>query len=460
MPSLFNRVRNQLSDRQSEHRRIAIGFFWVSLFVFVGKLAGAAKEMTIAWRYGVSALVDGYVLVLNLVTWPVSVWFNVLGIALIPALVRTAHADSAEMPRFRGELMGWHLVAAMGFGLAAWVALPWLFESRWFHLQEDIRREAVAAARVLAWLAPLGILSSYFSTLVMAQGDYRNTLVEALPAAAILAALFAPAGWVPAPLLWGTVAGFALQVAVLGRLAGTSADLARIRTRFQSPAWNNFGRTVFVMVLGQAIASLSVVIDQFFAVRIGAGAASSLSYASRVAALILGMGAIGISRATLYVFSEVHEKNRLRLHGLGMKWSALGFAIGLLTTVACWVAAPLIITLLFERGAFTPENTTVVSHLLRISAAQFPFYFAATVLMNYLASAAAYRKIAIATMLALAAKVAFLYLPLPWTPIEVLAGSAVVYIFVLGIALLLPSLQLGARPGHQDKAQAEDGPRS
>ena len=84
MFALFGRAHNQLSNPASEHRRIAVGFFWVSLFVFVGKLAGAAKEMAIAWRYGVSAHVDAYVLVLNLVTWPVSIWFNILSIALVP----------------------------------------------------------------------------------------------------------------------------------------------------------------------------------------------------------------------------------------------------------------------------------------------------------------------------------------------------------------------------------------
>jgi hypothetical protein len=43
-----------------------------------GKLAGAAKEMAIAWRYGVSDTVDAYVFVFNLATWPVSLWFGVL----------------------------------------------------------------------------------------------------------------------------------------------------------------------------------------------------------------------------------------------------------------------------------------------------------------------------------------------------------------------------------------------
>jgi len=234
---------------------------------------------------------------------------------------------------------------------------------------------------------------------------------------------------------------------VLGGMAGTRGDLPHIRPGFRSPAWQAFGRTVLVMIAGQTIAGLSVIIDQFLAARIAAGAASSLSYASRVMALILGMGAIGISRATLHVFSEVHETNRDRLHGLALRWSAVAFGAGLLAAIACGLAAPVLIKLLFERGAFTPENTAVVARLLRILVAQLPFYFATTVLMNYLASAASHRKIAVAAVLALAAKVAFLALPLAWPTIDVLAASSVVFLFAWFTALLAPALRMRGSAG-------------
>ena len=51
---------------------------WVALFVLLGSLVRAGKEMAIAYRYGVSAEVDAYLFVFNLVNWPVGVWFSVL----------------------------------------------------------------------------------------------------------------------------------------------------------------------------------------------------------------------------------------------------------------------------------------------------------------------------------------------------------------------------------------------
>lgn len=41
----------------------------MSLFVLLGKLAGAVKEMAVAYRYGVSGVVDAYQLAFTVVTW-------------------------------------------------------------------------------------------------------------------------------------------------------------------------------------------------------------------------------------------------------------------------------------------------------------------------------------------------------------------------------------------------------
>lgn len=67
-----------------QDRRIAIGFLWVSLFVLLAKGVGALKEMAIAWRFGASSTVDAYVLVFLAATWPISIWFSVLCLALVP----------------------------------------------------------------------------------------------------------------------------------------------------------------------------------------------------------------------------------------------------------------------------------------------------------------------------------------------------------------------------------------
>ena len=53
-------LRQRYALLDAAHKRIAHGAAWVFLFVLIGKLAGAVKETAVAYRYGVSGVVDAY----------------------------------------------------------------------------------------------------------------------------------------------------------------------------------------------------------------------------------------------------------------------------------------------------------------------------------------------------------------------------------------------------------------
>jgi putative peptidoglycan lipid II flippase len=60
-----------------------------------------------------------------------------------------------------------------------------------------------------------------------------------------------------------------------------------------------------------------------------------------------------------------------------------------------WLLAPWGVKLLFERGAFTAEDTMIVAEVLRYGLTQLPFYFAAIVLVSLLSSQGRYLAIAL-----------------------------------------------------------------
>src|SRR4249920_2037850 len=93
------------SEVLDAHHGIVRGMLAVTVFALLGKVAGAVKEMAVAWRFGVGAPVDAYLLVQNLVNWPVAIWFSVLTVVLIPLANRVAMETPDELPRFRRELL-------------------------------------------------------------------------------------------------------------------------------------------------------------------------------------------------------------------------------------------------------------------------------------------------------------------------------------------------------------------
>ena len=386
MSNIASRVRRHLSDPKSHHRRIIKGILWVSLFVLIGKIVGAAKEMAIAWRYGVSETVDAYVFVFNLVNLPVSVWFSVLTVVLVPLVARIRHDNPNELPRFRGELLGLTLIIGFGLGVFVWFGFPLLLQQKFLGLPDKVLAEALNMVTGLVFLAPIGGVISLFSAWMMACGRHKNTLLEAIPAFVILVSLLLPQSWLSEPLLWGTVVGFVLHLVVLAVPLQQQRELQMPSYRFSSPAWNGFWNSFGIMVAGQVMMSFTIIIDQFFAAGLGTGALSTLSYANRILVLVLGMGAMAISRATLPIFSEVQASSATDVNALALRWSMWIFGLALLVIIVVWPFSHLIVETLFERGEFQSEDTVVVAELFQFGLLQLPFYLAGLVLVSALSS--------------------------------------------------------------------------
>ena len=436
MPSILSSIRQHLSDPSSQHRQIAIGFLWVSLFVFVGKLAGAAKEMAIAWRYGVSATVDAYVFVFNLVNWPVSIWASILTVVLLPLAARLRSENPAELPRFRAELLGLTLALGVFLGLAMWLGFPLLLQRGWLGISGNAMQQALQMVSGLALLAPLGVLISLFSAWLLAAGHHRNTLFEAIPAFTLLIALVLPSAWLPEPLLWGTVAGFAFHAAALATPLLRRGEISAPRLAQKSPAWQFFWASIGIMALGQTLTSLTNLLDQFFAAGLGEGALSTLSYANRILALILGLGATAVSRATLPVFSKEMAEGGGQVTALAMQWFKWMLLLGVLAFVVSWLFAPWVVQILFERGAFTAQNTQVVSAILRVALLQVIFYFPALVLVSALAAQRRHGWIAWSGSINLLIKVPLLFFLIPRYGINGLVLSTVL-MYAISAGLLV-----------------------
>lgn len=405
--NVFGAIRARFHNAHPDHHAIAKGMAWVILFVFLGKLAGAAKEMAIAYRYGVSEEVDAYLFVFNLVSWPVGVWFSVLTVVLVPLAARIRHDTSVDIPRFRAELLGLTLLLGMGLMLFAWMGLPLLLRSPWTGLPPASVIIATNMVPVLALLAPLGVLISLFSAWMLSAGRHANTLLESVPALVLLVAILSFPGGGAEPLVWGTVAGFAFHLVSLAvPLARRDEIEAPCFTR-QSPQWPAFWQGFGIMLVGQALMSFIGIIDQFFAAHLGTGAIATLSYANRILALILGLGATAVARATLPVFSQAQAQSggQLHLHRVAAHWVRLLLVFGVAAMIVGWWLAPWAVKLLFERGAFLVRDTEAVTEVLRYGLAQLPFYFVGILFVSLLTSQSRYGIVTIIGMINLIVKV-------------------------------------------------------
>lgn len=445
MKTIPPRIRRRLATLHPDHKRIVRGAVWVSLFVLLGKLAGAAKEMAVAYRYGVSGVVDAYQLAFTVVTWLPGTLVSVIAMVLIPILVRLRQRDAADRALFLEEMHGTVLMLGGLFMLASVFLGPLALACLAANLSEETRQMARQFIFGMAPVALLTLAIKVFAARLQAEEKQVNTLLESVPAAAICGfVLFWPKGADIAPLLWGVLLGYVVQTAWLAYLA-RRADGQSVRPRWswRSSHWPEFYQAVGVMAIGQFVMSFITPLDQYFAAQVGDSAIATLSYANRVIALLIGLGSMAVSRAILPVFSEITALGDwARARDMALKWSGLMFVLGGGAAVVGWLAAPGVIRLLFERGAFTAEDTVVVTAVFRWSLVQLPFYFAGLVLVQLMASRNRFVVMSVIAATNFLVKLGCNLLLTPWMGIEGIAlATGLMYWYsascFLGLALWL-----------------------
>lgn len=357
------------------HREITRGVVTVAGFVLLGKLAGATKEMVIAWRYGVNAEVDAYLFLFNLVNWPVSLWLSLMTSVLVPVLAKAEHG---ELRRFKEEFLGRSLIFGTVATAIVAVTMLGLLNSSLTGLPDN----AVIAARGLvlqmSLLMPMGVLIGLFSVALLATGRHANTLLESIPAIVIVAVILISGSGSIEVLAWATLAGFTCHAACLA--IPLRGEIRVPRYSGDSAYWSAFWTGFSIMLIGQVFTSMTGLVDQFFAARLPEGALSTMSYAQRILSLILGLGATAVGRALIPVIARSTDSDRLHLHGITIRWVQIVFSAGILFILLGWWLAPWGVSLLFERGAFTAQDTQAVVKVFRVGLFQIPFNFSAVIL--------------------------------------------------------------------------------
>ncbi len=383
----------------------------VAVFAVLGKAASTLKEMAVAWRYGVSAEVDAYVFAYNLVSWPVAVWAGVLAVSLIPLESRTRQESPAALQAFRAEQLGFTLLLGSVLTLVAAGVLPTLVHAHWVGLPEQTATTATSLTLPLAGLILPGLLVGLFSAWLMGEGKHANTLLEAMPAIGILAATLL-AGSVLF-LAVGGLLGAISQALILAWLSYYRRSTVRLKFSFRSREWSALRHGFALVILGQLVMSVTGLLDQFFAARLGEGTIGSMSYANRVLGLGIGVVATAVTRSTLPVFSDVAARSRSEAGKSARRWAVRFGSWGVIAACLGWLIAPLTVRLLFERGSFDAADTLEVVKLLRVGLVQLPFYVSSLVFVSLHASLGQYRMLFFSGILGLAVKGVSLWILLP-----------------------------------------------
>jgi putative peptidoglycan lipid II flippase len=405
----ISRWRERVRSVHPDHLRIAWATMRISAFVLIGKCTGALKEMAIAYKYGISNVVDAYQFTTTIVTWLPTTLLSVMSIVLVPVFVNLRSRSSEDRARLVGEIEGVAVAIGVLLALLLYVSWPIVIRAIGGDLS-PITREM--CRRLMYWLAPTSVLilvSSIFAARLQARERHINTLLDGIPAALVLiSVLSTDTAQSIAPLVFGTIVGLVLQVVWLKLLAARADGVkSRARLSMHCPEWKSMWLSIRTLMVGQVVFCFCPPLDQYFAARLGEGASSTLGYASRVILLLLSMGAMAAAQAALPIFSDILKRGDIEhARRTALFWGLAVFALGVVCAAASWLLAPEVIAVLFQRGAFTATDTQRVADVFRWGLLQVPFYFGLQVLSGLFASEGRFKVMANIAVATFAIKVA------------------------------------------------------
>jgi len=381
----------------------------VALFLLAAKAIAAGKEIVVAQAFGTSAALDGYLFVFTLYSVIGSTGYSVMYAVLVP-LIAAKSAFPQSNRQFRSEALGLVLVLGLALGVLSALGInAWLTRGN-SGLSTECTAAALGAIWPLSVTVLLALLAGLMSTFIMSAGGHANTLLEAGPAIGIAVAVIVWPNASVGPLVFGTIAGYCLQLTCLAWLLRDSSSLSTPVLRFNSPLWRDLQLTSALVVLTCLLTGLSGALDLYFAADLEQGSIASMGYANRIMALFLGLLGTAVGRAALPTLSSTYATEPVTTTRVAIRYTWILGLVGSATLVLVVFGAHLVVTVLFQHGAFSDTDSNKVSDVLVASAFQLPFYAAAVMTLSLLTSARRYLAILIITAMALAAKVGSAFL--------------------------------------------------
>lgn len=374
----------------AHHRAIAGALLLTTSLLLVSKAIGLAKEVLIAMRFGTGVVADVYALAFLLALWPVGLWASVIGGVLVPTYIKFQADAPRELDVLRAELLGIGALGGLLVGVLVWLALEIAVGSGALGLSLGAAALMSRTAIAFGAMSALGVVNAILNSQLLATRSRHLGLMDGVPSLGVILALLVLPIQDPWPLVGGTLAGFAAQTVLLVLAQPPAWRRTLPRFQFGSGVWPEVWRGLSVLLMSQALISVTGVIDQLSVTGLGTSANAVLGYANRIILLVTSLISLAVSRAILPVLAQ-HRGDRAQAWRTTMTWSAGLFLVASSAAAVVAVFAPTVVKLLFERGSFSAADTQSVAEALRFGVLQIPFFCAGIVLVQYVSATQAYK---------------------------------------------------------------------
>jgi putative peptidoglycan lipid II flippase len=437
--SLMRKARLALSAgdwvrqrERSPNHRILAAMLTVGTLCAMVKLASTLREVVIARQFGTGDGLDAFLIAFLLPSVAINVVAGSFNAALIPTYIQVREREGKEQAqRLLSSVLVWSaallIVVSVLMALASPFALP--------VLGSGFSAEKLALTRKLFFiLLPVLPLSGLFVNwaAVLNAGE-RFALAATTPVMTPLAMMIIISAF------GGSLGIYAAAIAMIVGTITEGACLAMgLRRQGISPIprWHGFSpatrqvmRQYAPMIASGLLMNGTIIIDQAMAAMLGPGSVSILNYGNRMSAAVIAVGTMAISTAFLPHFSRMAaacDWNGVR-HTLKI-YTRLIMITSVPVTLVLIASSDLLVSLLFERGAFTATNTIEVASVQRLYVLQMPIYLASMLFVRLISAIKANHILVWGTVINFTLNIALDYALMKWLGVAGIAlSTSIVY---------------------------------
>jgi len=419
----------------SINRRIFGAALTIGILTFGVHLVAMAKELIVAASFGTGDALDAFLIAMVIPTFVINVIAGPFHSALIPTYIQVRDQEGINGAR---TILSSIMVYGIGMLLIVTVILALLGPSILPVLASGFDTEKIHLTKMIFYcLLPLiliqGVVTIWSAVLNAGRRFILAAIAPAIvPFVIIIALILGRSSWGIYSLAVGTIIGFIGEAVVIG--FGLKRQELRLQLQFtkRNPHLLMVMKQYALIITGSFLMSSTNLIDQGMAAMLRPGSVAVLNYGSRLVNLGIGLivASLGVVVFPYFSGQVVHKdwSGLLQTAQFYLRWV---FIVMIPISLLIFTFSEPIIRLIFERGAFSPEDTYSVAQVQSLYGLQIPLHIGGILLVRVISSLQMNHILIWASGINLLVKIVLNYLFMSW-------------IGVAGIALSTSFMYLGS----------------
>jgi putative peptidoglycan lipid II flippase len=401
---------------------------------FSTKLVTIVKEIIVAASFGTGDAIDAFLIAFLIPSFAIAVIGGSFNAAFIPTYIQVREKEgSIKAQKLFSNVMVWSIgllvIATLIMILAAPYYLPLI--AKGFSVNK-----LSLTCKLLYVLSPIVVLygiNTIWGAVLKAGERFALVAVSPVITPAVVIVFLSLVGKSLGimALTLGTACGMAMEVVLLGfvlRRKGVSLW----------PKWHGLDSHLrqvagqyLPMMSGAFLLGITWPINQGMAAALGSGSVAALNYGNKLIAFPTGLATTALGTAVIPYFSNmVTIKDWDGIHHTLNRYMRWLFATTIPFTIILILISQPLVSIIFQRGSFSAEDTDLVARIQALFAIQIPFYIAGVFLARLISSFKASNLLMWGAFISLIVNIALNYLFMQWFGVAGIALSTSVVYFV------------------------------